>query len=346
MAMPQVDGWIPCTPLHPPLLSLSTFLPCGPWRDDVPFMVECPSVTCPQHCDQVCLHSFLIKEECGDLLSGWSHINKRNYIVLLIVQHSQDGSVDNVNINTYIFMKYQDVWFRCTLHDASVIPRLKASWLTLSDPFLAGSSCCVKRAIICGHLTAQQQQNFMLLPRSGSVLHHQSTSPSVSRSYPSALHCYEINAIWIPSEWGSHMLFVSLCLECFIYYIRSSPVTAMEQISLFLPFLRMNGISLCACMVFLYPLGLARAVEFLCLSRLLCLVLTVNGSVAVSLHRLHFLWLHLQSRATGFPNSSVFVLFWRSSIYFPTTTSVLIYILTGIGWGPIFPISHSTCYSW
>lgn len=118
MAMPQVDGWIPCTPLHPPLLSLSTLLPCGPWRHDVPFMVECPSVTCSQHCDQVCLHSFLIKEECGDLLSGWSHINKRNYIVLLIVQHSQDGSVDNVNINRYIFMKYQDVWFRCTLHDA------------------------------------------------------------------------------------------------------------------------------------------------------------------------------------------------------------------------------------
>lgn len=113
----------------------------------------------------------------------------------------------------------------------------KHLWLTLSDPFLAGSSCCVKRAVICGHLTAQQQQqNFMLLPRSGSVLHHQSTSPSVSRSYPSALHCYEINAIWIPSEWGSHMLFVSLCLECFIYYIRSSPVTAMEQIPLFLPF--------------------------------------------------------------------------------------------------------------
>lgn len=46
---------------------------------------------------------------------------------------------------------------------SSVIPWLKASWLILSDPFLAGSSCCVKRAVICGHLTAQQQQNFMLL---------------------------------------------------------------------------------------------------------------------------------------------------------------------------------------
>lgn len=279
MAMPQVDDWIPCTPLHPPLLSLSTLLPCGPWRHDVPFMVECPSVTCPQHCDQVCLHSFLIKEECGNLLSGWSHINKRNYIVLLIVQHSQDGSVDNVNINIYIFMKYQDVWFRYTLHDAQSCLQSFLDWKHHGS-HLQILFWRVARAVWNEPLSA------VTSPRSSSrtscycreVAQYCITSPHPLQSLAATLLlCTAVRSTLSGFQVSEAVTCsLSLCAWSVSFttygHLQLQLWHKYHYFFLFF-FLQMNGISLCACMVFLYPLGLGRAVEFLCLSRLLCRVL-------------------------------------------------------------------------
>lgn len=277
MAMPQVDGWIPCTPLHPPLLSLSTLLPSGLWRHDVPFMVECLSVTCPQHCDQVCLHSFLIKEECGNLLSGWSHINKRNYIVLLIVQHSQDGSVDNININIYIFMKYQDVWFRCTLHDAQSCLQSFLDWKHRGSHFQI-LFWQVARAVWNEPLSAvtSLRSSSRTSCYCREVAQYCITSPHPLPSLAATLLlCTAVRSTLS----GFQVSEAVTCSLSFCAWSVSFTTYGHLQLQLwhkyhyFFLFLRMNGISLCACMVFLYPLGLGRAVEFLCLSRLLCRVL-------------------------------------------------------------------------
>lgn len=73
----------------------------GPWKDDgdVPFMVECSAVTCPQLCDQTTVfRGLIVKGEYGALLLGWFSSTKEKLLVLLAVQHSQDASADKLFI--------------------------------------------------------------------------------------------------------------------------------------------------------------------------------------------------------------------------------------------------------
>lgn len=79
-------------------------------------MTECPAVACPQHCDQIGLSCSHCKEEYGDLLSGGCDINKKLHSVVhyctassrLLLTNFSLMLFKNLNMNMYIFMKYQD----------------------------------------------------------------------------------------------------------------------------------------------------------------------------------------------------------------------------------------------
>lgn len=169
-------------------------------------------------------HALIFKEEYGDLLSDRCTINKKLYSVDHCTAFSRcfcwqtfHRCLLKIRTETYTYswnIKMFDsgvpyTMLNCVFNHSS----LENGTAQIFGSF-SRSSCCVTWAVISTQPTAQQCQNFMLLPRSDSVLGHQSAFPLVSSSCHSALDICEINAFWVLCE-GNHMLFVFLCLEHF-----------------------------------------------------------------------------------------------------------------------------------